>query len=792
MTIQKVTHELPSLVNGVSQQHPQLRLASQGDIVTNMTPSLVHGLRTRAPLLHVARLNAAFSSKTNVKTHVVPRGDATSELLLFHSGTVNRFSLAGSALPISVTSATYLSSTPETDLEIRTVADHTFVVNKKKITALHTAYSTARQNKAMIFIKVANYLTDYWVQIGNVVGGYTTPAGVGTETDPPAKISTAEIAYSLATAQTYSGYTVTAHGSIILITAPTASALKNIKCWDSRGDTQMYLITDTVKSYDELPTNAPPSFITKVLGGAGDDDDYYVQFVADTSDAISSGYWKEIPGPYQRDHIDGSTMPHAVVYSSGNCVFQCRGLWSSRYAGDDETNPPPSFIGNTINDIFFYHNRLGVLSGDNIILSQAGDVWNFWAASARTITDADPIDYSSSQEDVHKLRYAIPFQEMLLLFSEKTQFSLGGGEVLTPSTAVVKHISSHQIREGVRPTIGSKTLFLCADEENGATGSRFREFYVDSEYGTVEIADITAHVPQYVPVSIRKVVSSATKDMLFILPASGTEVYVYKYFWSGKEKLQSAWFKWTLPSGCVCKSIEAVDNELFFFNVYSGALHLEKMSLEVDELFTETTFPLCLDRQFTQASVASSYNSTTDVTSFTLPFAVTPATARIVETATSLPLPLRSDSTSSIFKVDGNHTGKALTFGCPYTAIYQFSDQVTKTNTDGTGYAITTGRLQYRSWNLTHGFSGRFAVHVTNRTPGENSVSREAIYSSTIIGTTKNGLGSNVLKEGTVRVGVNQNAENIKIRVETDDHLPLSLISASWEGRYATRAGRLV
>jgi hypothetical protein len=115
-----------------------------------------------------------------------------------------------------------------------------------------------------------------------------------------------------------------------------------------------------------------------------------------------------------------------------------------------------------------------------------------------------------------------------------------------------------------------------------------------------------------------------------------------------------------------------------------------------------------------------------------------------------------------------------------------------KTNADGTGYAITTGRLQYRSWRITHGLSGRFVVHVTNRTPGENSATRDSIYSSTLIGTTKNGLGSNVLREGTVRVGVNQNAANVKIRVETDDHLPLSLVSAAWEGRYATRSGTLM
>ena len=43
--------------------------------------------------------------------------------------------------------------------------------------------------------------------------------------------------------------------------------------------------------------------------------------------------------------------------------------WSDRDAGDSITNPDPTFIGTTLNDIFFYENRLGVLSKENVILS---------------------------------------------------------------------------------------------------------------------------------------------------------------------------------------------------------------------------------------------------------------------------------------------------------------------------------------------------------------------------------------------------------------------------------------
>ena len=66
-----------------------------------------------------------------------------------------------------------------------------------------------------------------------------------------------------------------------------------------------------------------------------------------------------------------------------------------RLVGDELTNPDPSFVGSTVNKMLFFRNRLAILSGENIVLSQPGDYFNFWANSALTVSPQDSIDISA-------------------------------------------------------------------------------------------------------------------------------------------------------------------------------------------------------------------------------------------------------------------------------------------------------------------------------------------------------------------------------------------------------------
>ena len=82
--------------------------------------------------------------------------------------------------------------------------------------------------------------------------------------------------------------------------------------------------------------------------------------------------------------INASTMPHLLIRKAdGNFWFGSAGgqtvtgigevqSWGERTCGDYDTAPDPSFIGNTINDVFIYKNRLGFLADENVIRRTRG------------------------------------------------------------------------------------------------------------------------------------------------------------------------------------------------------------------------------------------------------------------------------------------------------------------------------------------------------------------------------------------------------------------------------------
>ena len=81
--------------------------------------------------------------------------------------------------------------------------------------------------------------------------------------------------------------------------------------------------------------------------------------------------WEECAKPGISKGVDSSTMPHVLAINDAGQTFSLIQADNvDRAAGDDVTNPMPSFVGAYINDVFFYLNRVGYLSKDNIFLSQ--------------------------------------------------------------------------------------------------------------------------------------------------------------------------------------------------------------------------------------------------------------------------------------------------------------------------------------------------------------------------------------------------------------------------------------
>ena len=115
-------------------------------------------------------------------------------------------------------------------------------------------------------------------------------------------------------------------------------------------------------------------------------------------------------GNFRFCEADGSTYTvGGISYDEPN--------FASRTVGDEVTSPDPTFVDRKINDIFFYRNRLGFLSDENVIFSKAGKFFTFWATTVTTAIDDDMIDLAVSHNKVSVLKYAVPFNEQLVLFS---------------------------------------------------------------------------------------------------------------------------------------------------------------------------------------------------------------------------------------------------------------------------------------------------------------------------------------------------------------------------------------
>ena len=77
-----ITSSIPNLINGVSQQPPALRLASQAEEVVNCMSSPVEGLKKRPPLNNVARLFTENKSTVRPFVHMVSRTNDINYIII--------------------------------------------------------------------------------------------------------------------------------------------------------------------------------------------------------------------------------------------------------------------------------------------------------------------------------------------------------------------------------------------------------------------------------------------------------------------------------------------------------------------------------------------------------------------------------------------------------------------------------------------------------------------------------------------------------------------------------------
>lgn len=775
---------IPNLISGVSQQPWNVRLPTQAEEQVNCYPSVVDFLKRRPASAHVARLlTPSEAPGTKAAIHHINRDDDEQYVVTITNGLLAVFDLAGNRKTVNNAGADYLThSGAQPPFKFLTINDYTFILNTQRTVAMLPDVVPARAPEALVFIKQASYNTTYTLILNGQAYTYLTADGVAPADQPADSLSSDEITQALVAQIPKDIFSVGAMASTIWIRRHDGADFE-VKTADSRSNTHITAVKNRVQTFSDLLTVCVHDFTVEVTGNAASAfDNYFVRFEADNGGGMGKGVWKETVKPGVPYKLNPITMPHALVRQADGTFTFGPFAWGERGCGDEDNAPSPSFVGRNLSGMFLYRNRLSFLSWENVIMSKVGQFFNFFPSTVTTMVDDDPVDVAASHTRPTALEHASVFSGGLLLFTRDAQFTLEHDSVLSNATASIKPVTEFEASLKAEPVTSGKTVFFATDR---GKFSGVREYLtLPDQTEQNDAADVSAHIPRYIAGGVHKLICSTNEDVLFVLSdADRSQVWLYKYFWNGAEKIQSAWSRWTLGGQVVSGFVK--DTTLFLLIKYEDGLYLERFEFEPGHTDDGAAFEFCMDRKVTEASVTITYDADKRVSFITLPYdigSILPvAVSRRGEIFTTI-----EKAWTRTFTVRGDARNTPLYVGIPYTSAYTFSTFALRDRDSGNN-AVISGRLQLRSVSLSCANTGMLRVRVAPQ------FREPSVYTFTAreLGHGTNIIGQLPLYTGTMKVPVLSLNTQVSVTVESDSFLPFALVNATWEGFYNARSQRM-
>ena len=598
-----INEYINNLNGGVSQQPYEARYSNQVEEMINFIPTVAQGLRRRNPV---------FNFKTNIDNstsipfvHSYNRGDGLEEyiIMLTSSGIKvfdadgNKKTVNGNSTLISNWSSDLVSANK--NFKMLTVGDTTFILNKNKTTAMKTDITPTIGS---------TYKAFYWVKrsFDNANGGgYTYYVNVnGTQystNNINSETVAEELKNSINTNSGSTGISAMRKDSIVMIYSSTVNF--TFSSGDSWGDQASFGWQDKVAKISDLP-NKMSGFAESQVGTisvTGTDknefNNYYLKWDGDV--------WAETVAEGILYKFDEYTLPDKLVRESdGTFTFSFIADWANRIIGDDENNPIPSFIGNKISNMFFYKNRLGFTSGENVILSEVGGFFNFFSTTAMDILDSDMIDVSVDSDTVANIRNVNSTAGALTLWSDKGQFMMSGGEVLSPTTVRVSQTSSYDSDSSLSPLVlDNEIIFFNKNGANLEVGS-FSPASVQDDRTSAN--SISSHIPTYITSNVDCIALSSATNIVLLLESGTNILYAYRYHIQSQQRVLSSWFKLQLPTNYI--NMVELNNILYMFKKDElNNISIDKIELEPIDI--DNTFLDYGTDTYLSSVVMSKYNA---------------------------------------------------------------------------------------------------------------------------------------------------------------------------------------
>ena len=538
-----VTQRIGSYLGGVSKQSDDKMLPGQVRECYNGYPDATYGLTKRPGFEHILNLGTG-TTYDDGKWFYIKRDNDEEYIGVIKGTDIDIWNaVTGNAATVTFPDGTgYLDGTKD-NYKIITVQDTSIIINSKDDVAADTAvsdsnYDSDRSASLILGAVINGYVYTVDITIGGVKQTATfTASSSSNANDVLTDLKTDIEAFTGA----HAGITVTKFANELEL---QHTADMDVHAEGGITNLDLVAVQEKITTISDLPVQSRHGRIIKIVLTGANDSNYWVKFNA--HDGVGGeGVWEETLDPTISVGLDNSTMPHELVNTATDTFIFREIDYVDRQVGDLETNANPSFVGKKITGGFFHNNRLGFISGENVILSRSADFYNFFFATAQTVIDSDPVDLSCSSVRPTSLNAAIPTAQGVVLFSENQQFILFSDTgVLTPALATVRTLANYQMDKNIEPAdVGTNINFVSKTPGY----SRVFSMVTRGQQENPQVLDTSRVVKEWISPDVDLMISSPQNSLIALSGQSLKEVFLFRYFNDGEKNLMEAWVSWIMP-----------------------------------------------------------------------------------------------------------------------------------------------------------------------------------------------------------------------------------------------------
>ena len=312
-----------------------------------------------------------------------------------------------------------------------------------------------------------------------------------------------------------------------------------------RSSDDVVIFDQSVFTSDEFPWGTGVAYAIPVsptvILNIGTNYKGYINKTSTLSSNLVQVNWVESSAAGQQYLLNPDTMPHIMQRAGANMQMN-PGEWDERDAGDDDTNPIPSFIGKPIRALGTFQNRLVAVEDDRITTTETDNTRSWFRNTVTQLLATHPVSIRSTSPDSDAFHNVLNHNRDFLLFSDKSQFKLAGDYPLTPATAGLPQTGSYKNNPDIPPVSIGRSVYFSFPYGNY---NGIAKYQTGSEKERQDRADpITDHIKKYMPGTPHKLLGDANLGIIYAVHDDAIYVCDYEPKPTNAEFKRYGWSKW--------------------------------------------------------------------------------------------------------------------------------------------------------------------------------------------------------------------------------------------------------